>query len=380
MKTTQLVWSGFCALALLLPLGAAPPDYWEIRPAPITTDLYAIAFGAGKFVAVGAQGMALVSYNGSAWTPVAIASTSRLRAVTHGNGLFVAGGEEGNLLRASADGFQWSSVMSTTGSERINGLTYHGGRFVGVGSVSASGGALQAYTLTSTDGLQWQAATPSANGLRAVAFGAGQFVAVGDFGTIVTSPDGLAWTPRASPITNDLGAITFFADSKFLASGMFGFSVSSENGTDWIEASRANFTIRSLATGGGYVVAAGRSMTTGRIQPYIDPWGWPGENLAWPNMLWGVGYGDGKWIAVGEQGIIVQAHVSRLALVASQNGVDLQLTGPAGRYRIERSFDALNWELLGEFDFSQPPVSQYVSRADDPLIPRALFRAGFIPE
>ena len=45
--------------------------------------------------------------------------------------------------------------------------------------------------------------------LNGVAFGNGVWVAVGDAGTIITSPDGQTWTPRASGTGNSLRAVTF---------------------------------------------------------------------------------------------------------------------------------------------------------------------------
>jgi hypothetical protein len=50
--------------------------------------------------------------------------------------------------------------------------------------------------LTSPDGVTW---TPQGSGttarLNAVTWTGGRFVAVGDSGTILTSPDGFFWTP-----------------------------------------------------------------------------------------------------------------------------------------------------------------------------------------
>jgi hypothetical protein len=75
----------------------------------------------------------------------------------------------------------------------------------------------------------------------------------------------------------------------------------------------------------------------------------------------------------------VQAHVSRLALVPAPGRVDLHLTGPAGRYRIDGSTNMIHWTSLGEFDFAEPPVSRYIMRADNPAAPALHFRASFLP-
>lgn len=56
----------------------------------------------------------------------------------------------------------------------------------------------------------WEVKPTSVNTpLNAVAFGSGLFVAVGDNGVILTSPDGEVWTPRVSGTTDRLPAVAF---------------------------------------------------------------------------------------------------------------------------------------------------------------------------
>src|SRR3954454_25240833 len=63
----------------------------------------------------------------------------------------------------------------------------------------------------------WEAKpSGTSSSLNAVVFGNGLFVAVGDTGTILTSPDGEAWTPRESGTTDRLPAIAF-GNGRFVA-------------------------------------------------------------------------------------------------------------------------------------------------------------------
>ena len=64
------------------------------------------------------------------------------------------------------------------------------GIFSGILSSACLGGALD----------EWVPRNPAltSSGLRGVTFGRDMFVAVGEGGTILTSPDGVAWTPRNS--------------------------------------------------------------------------------------------------------------------------------------------------------------------------------------
>lgn len=58
---------------------------------------------------------------------------------------------------------------------------------------------------------QWLSHMPQNNHLNAVTYGAGQFVAVGDGGAVITSPDGFNWTWRPSGTPLALRAITYGA-------------------------------------------------------------------------------------------------------------------------------------------------------------------------
>jgi hypothetical protein len=54
----------------------------------------------------------------------------------------------------------------------------------------------------------WRHPFQTANNLWSAAYGNGQFVVIGDYGTIATSADGLNWVQRASGSTNGLRSIT----------------------------------------------------------------------------------------------------------------------------------------------------------------------------
>ncbi len=79
-------------------------------------------------------------------------------------------------------------------------------------------------------GLVWTARTGVH---RAVTYGGGLFVAVGDNGSIRTSPDGADWTPRPSGTNNDLYAVVH-GNGRFVAVG-FGRTLTSADGVSWSE-------------------------------------------------------------------------------------------------------------------------------------------------
>ena len=62
---------------------------------------------------------------------------------------------------------------------------------------------------------------PQGSNLSGVAYGNGTFVAVGDTGTILTSPDGVAWDSRTSGTSNLLVGVTY-GNGTFVAVGSNG--------------------------------------------------------------------------------------------------------------------------------------------------------------
>lgn len=177
-------------------------------------------------------------------------------------------------------------------------------------------------TIESGVDLAWQAASSSVTvDLHAVTFGNGQFVAVGDRGTILTSPDGFAWTSRTSTVTNSLRGIAWGTNA-YVAVGFEGTVVRSTNGVLWTK------------------------QTTGisRALPLL-----------------GIGYGLGKYVAVGYEKWILNSpdgitwternfssgSINPLANVALTNGVMVAAGGIGfGFPTFMRSTNADSWSTV----------------------------------
>jgi len=98
-------------------------DQW--RSGPNGADLVSVAFGNGRFVAVGSGGKIQTSQDGLTWTNRTSGTAATLRRVVLANNNFLAVGDSETVLR-STDGIQWSTVSllgapSLTGGKLLNG-------------------------------------------------------------------------------------------------------------------------------------------------------------------------------------------------------------------------------------------------------------------
>ncbi len=192
------------------------------------------------------------------WTVVSSGTTNRLHSVSYGNGLFVACGDSGTLLR-------------------------------------------------SLDGLTWAPATAgTTNSLFGIAFGAGRFVAVGQFGTVLDSTNGVEWSSRVSGTLNSLNAVAY-TDFGFLAAGSAGTIVTSGDGTNW--------AIQHAATSGNFLGAGagfGRTFLGAAVNPPALFWSTNGSTWSYmtnvvpsqqPDLFnGGFAYGNGVLLGVRIRG------------------------------------------------------------------------------
>lgn len=123
------------------------------------------------------------------------------------------------------DSWQWRSPLPQ--GNRLNAVTSGKETIVAVGDTGT--------IITSPDGIKWTVrTTPTSNDLNGIAYGNNTFVAIGDSGTILTSPDGISWTVREQTVTsNDLTGIAY-GNNAFVAVGKFstGF-ITSPDGVTW---------------------------------------------------------------------------------------------------------------------------------------------------
>ena len=118
----------------------------------------------------------------------------------------------------------------------------------------------------------WQVkSSNTTSSLNGVTFGNGLFVAVGDNGVIVTSPNGAVWTPRVSGTTDRLPAIAF-GNGRFVATRANRDipGLTSPDGINWTPVTITDSNgaptdtgaFEVIAFGGGRFMAAGSTNST----------------------------------------------------------------------------------------------------------------------
>jgi hypothetical protein len=255
-----------------------------------------IAYGNGRFVAVSNGSTTLRhSTDGITWTSVTIGS-SGLSGIVYANGKFVAVGGElsGSTfvtnVQVSTNGISWTRYNPAF-QIQAKAITYGNGLFVAV----AFGGPGNR-VMTSPDGINWTQRTPSANNdWQSVAYGNGKFVAISSNGTnrVMYSTNGTSWTG----VNVNLGsnAITF-AEGKFTTGTYY-----STDGITWTATTMSPIIPFGITYGNGIFVAVGQAGTN-RIAISEDALSWTLVTAPELNPWTCITYGDSKFIALSSSG------------------------------------------------------------------------------
>jgi hypothetical protein len=284
---------------------------------PFTNTIDAIAYGNGKFVAVGEYGKMAYSTNGVGWTePTNSVFTSNIHAIAYGNGTFVAC-DDYNMSYSSDGGVSWSPLTSSTLGNQVHGIAYGAGKFVAV--------ANNARMAKSSDGATWTAITshPFTSHICAIVYANGKFIAGGSNGKIAYSSDGdtwyddITWTgATGNPFGTDQIKAIAYGDGKFVAggghsgtSGEAGKMALSTDGVTWTAVTSSTFSGSQIsaiaygetAAGNGKFVAGGGNYPIGGTT-FFSAWSTDGIN--WTSISTGlnvhaIAYGNGRFVAGG---------------------------------------------------------------------------------
>lgn len=292
-------------------VGTCPPppvlgETWTALAAPAANSWMAVAYGAGKFVAVSSTGTSRVmtSTDGTTWTlqSSAVAAAGNWTNVQYDNGKFIAlGNSTGtNRVMTSPDGITWTA--GTLAAYNWEGTAYGANKHVALNANTPT----TAYT--STDGLTWSttAGIPSGN-WSDIAYGNQRFVAGAISGTnrMMYSSNGTTWT--VSTLTNgSFSGINdvIYAGGKFVASANSSSNnmLTSSDGVTWtgvtVPELGVGASLISLEHTGSLYVGVGNN----RIMTSTDGISWTNRTSPEANPWRSVAYGNGKLVAVATSG------------------------------------------------------------------------------
>ena len=172
------------------------------------TDLQALTYGNGVYVAVGGTSSAVSSTNGNTWISRSIVSlgSGTYSDVQYGNNTYVAIATGTNATAISLNGNSWAAGGNMPTSAAWGSIAYGNGRFVAIETGTASTKAAVSYD----KGANWIAITlPVSTTWNKIAYGQGLFLAVSNNTVAATSPDGITWTQRALPSSSNWRAVSF---------------------------------------------------------------------------------------------------------------------------------------------------------------------------
>ncbi|MHB8519816.1 MAG: hypothetical protein ACYDH9_03565 [Limisphaerales bacterium] len=347
-----------------------PLDIW-IRRNPLPTSSFkSVAFGNGLYVVVGDGGLLFISSDASYWASVGTGTSNRLNAVAYGGGHFIAVGDNGTVLN-STNGYSWE-IQSTTSSANLRGVAVLRNTFVAVGDAGT--------VAVSSDGNVWANHPVSTNVTLYAAVGdVDSFVAVGGQGTtapsvILTSPDGISWQPQDVGATNSLRAICR-SDGQYVAVGNSGTVVTSVDGMNWVQTSSG--TIQNLlgVTGSnGLFVAVGSPAGSGQATLLTSTNGtaWVGRTANAQRIVHAVTYGSGHFIAVGDLGTILVSGDGRNWVNRTSTMSGIGSSNPGGIRGL--TYGSNRYVAVGSTDFTPSSIWTSIDGVDwTPRMPDLLY-------
>lgn len=181
---------------------SATGNSWQVRTSGTTTNLNRVVWLGDHYLAVGDGGKAFTSANGSQWSAVSLGATNYLYAAAGATNSHLAAG---NLeVRLSEVGGTWSNQLAATLTAPAPAWTYYSalwnnGYYLLAGR---SGLEVEGSKTNSAEPVKWQPLVESVRSwLWSVARTPTHYVAVGDYGTILSSPNGVDWDYELVPAT-----------------------------------------------------------------------------------------------------------------------------------------------------------------------------------
>jgi hypothetical protein len=274
-----------------------------------------IIWTGDQVVVVGSEGLILTSPDGINWTQQDAGITDEFSSVTWTGTILVAFNLGDNSIYTSDDGISWAQQSPGSSLGAIKS-TWTGSTIVAVGYYGL--------IASSNDGISWRTnEDPSSVNLDAqdVTWNGAIYVAVGTDGAIVSSSNGIDWVTEDSPIDLTLNRV-IWADQHFYAVGEGGVIISSQDGTSWtilkqgVPISEGIEDLYDIAWSGSRFVAVGIG---GKIvtSEYGIEWLELDRSANYRNYLKSIVWTGTEFVAVGSSN---PANVS--PVISSTDGLD----------------------------------------------------------
>ena len=292
------------------------PDWTWRNPLPTGNDLWSVAFGGGKWLAVGSAGTFVGSQdNGDSWSVIAQEPPAAFLRAIYASGKFVAVGNNGNVI-SSTD--LTSSTHGNVGqAESLFGLAERNGLWVATGTAGS--------LFSSTDLVTWTRQTTAVkDAIAALTATSDGFLGLSTGGAylkgVVGTGGAITWTTGATGVTASSTSVAAFLDVKALGNGSFVATgtdglYKSTNGTAWTKATmpttQTGVDWQGLTVGaGGMLVAVGNRATdyTSYLATSSDGGTtWTARTIPGGPTLLGVTYANNVYVAVGALGHVIKS-------------------------------------------------------------------------
>ncbi len=211
---------------------------WSEVAADDDNVLFNVAFGAGKFVAVGGGakiGRILSTRDGREWRALPQVK-GRVATIAYGNGRFIAGHDAELMFSTDGETFTPGERLDWKGSVHARrsacGDSEAGFRTVIIGDVDLwSEKKRVSWRGVTGDGTRWEHTALDAPAARDVAYGSGHFVVVGPGGLIESSHDGETWQRHDVGVADDFSRIVWTGQRFLISGGKVAWS--SRDGLSW---------------------------------------------------------------------------------------------------------------------------------------------------
>lgn len=222
-----------------------------------------IAYGNGKYVAVGYNGYTTSSTDGISWTTPKQVGTDDWMGITFGIGRFMAVGKNG-YVTSSTDGISWSVPTQPGGDRSYIATTFGDGKFVTL----CTGGST---CFISTNAATWDGFgsifTQTSSHSQTIGYGNGKFIVFGASNSngckVNVSTDGYTWKKQSDTQQLYIDAITgvAYGNGKYVAVTGFYYTTST-NGENWKSGKVIDSIypyLNCLTFGNGYFVTCGNN-------------------------------------------------------------------------------------------------------------------------